>query len=63
MEPAVVTQGEQSITVPARAQTETMKVSSTALTYKDGSTLMEIGIGGSHTKIIFGSATQAQPGA
>jgi hypothetical protein len=58
---ALMKSGKDSIELPAREVTESNKFNSTELTYTDNTTLHEIGVGGTHTKIIFGAATPARP--
>ena len=53
---AVLKQGNQTIEVPAREETEANKVASTELLYKDGTNLEQIRVGGTHTRIVFDAA-------
>jgi len=60
---AVMTQGKESIQVPAREETEPNKFPHTELTYKNNSTnLEEISVGGTHTKIVFEGASPNRSG-
>ena len=53
---AVIKQGNQTIEVPAREETEPNKVASTELLYKDNKNLEQIRVGGTHTRIVFDAA-------
>jgi hypothetical protein len=53
---ALMKSGKDSIELPAREVTEANKFNSTELTYTDKTTLREIGLGGTHTRIIFDGA-------
>ncbi|HEY1948568.1 MAG TPA: hypothetical protein VGG97_16280 [Bryobacteraceae bacterium] len=59
---ALMKSGKDSIEVPAHEVTESNKFNSTELTYTDNTTLHEIGVGGTHTKIIFGGAVPTHSG-
>ncbi|MBV8834552.1 MAG: hypothetical protein JO217_13320 [Acidobacteriaceae bacterium] len=59
---AVMKLGKQVIEVPARAETNPSKFSSTEIQYKDNNTLQEIRVGGTNTKIVFGNAGNASNG-
>src|SRR5271154_2131835 len=51
---AVLKQGKESVQIPAREATEANKFERTELIYKGNTTnLEEIGVGGTHTRIIF----------
>ena len=56
---AVIKHGKESIVVPAREETETNKVASTELLYKNGTELQQIRLGGTHTAIVFEPAAAA----
>jgi hypothetical protein len=59
---AVISEGKESIHVPAREETEPNKISATELIYHDNTQLQEIRIGGTHTRIIFEGATPMNSG-
>jgi hypothetical protein len=59
---AVMKSGKDSIELPAREVTESNKFNSTELTYTDKTTLHEIGVGGTHTRIVFDGAAPIHPG-
>jgi hypothetical protein len=59
---AVMKSGKDSFDLPAREVTESNKFNSTELTYTDKTTLHEIGVVGTHTKIIFGGAAPMHSG-
>src|SRR5579863_3063296 len=54
---ALISEGKESIQVPARAETEPNKISATELIYHDNTQLQEVRIGGTHTRIVFEGAT------
>ena len=60
---AVFKQGKQSIEVPARQETETSKNPTSISTYRDGTNLQEIRLGGTHTKLVFDGSTSTAPHA
>lgn len=59
---AVLTAGKQSVSVPAREETEPNKISSTQLIFTDSTNLQAIRVGGTNTKIVFDSAAPARSG-
>ena len=59
---AVLTQGKQTIEVPAHAESGAKKFSSTEIDYSD-KTLREIHVGGSKTKIVFDGTNATAGGA
>lgn len=59
---AVLTQGKQTIEVPAHVESGAKKFSSTEMEYRD-KTLQEIHVGGSKAKIIFDGANATAGGA
>lgn len=50
---AVIKNGKNVVEVPARVETAPSKYASTEMEYLNNSTLQEIRIGGTHTKIVF----------
>jgi hypothetical protein len=59
---AVIKQGKNTIEVPARAETDATKISSTEVTYRDDNQVMEIRFGGTNTKIVFEGAAPMASG-
>ncbi len=60
---AVITHGKETIQVPAYEKTEANKFANTELFYKTNTgNLQEIAVGGTHTRIVFGSAPAANSG-
>jgi hypothetical protein len=59
---AVIKQGNQTLEVPAHEETESNKIASTELIYKDTTTLEEIRVGGTHTRIVFEKASPMRAG-
>lgn len=60
---AVLKNGKQTVEVPARMETAPSKYASTEMEYLNNSTLQEIRIGGTHTKIVFSSPSGPATGA
>ena len=52
---AVLKRGKESIEVPVRAENATSKYGATQVRYADNNKLEEIRIGGTKTKLVFGS--------
>ncbi len=59
---AVFQQGKESVKVPAREETEPKKYATTELTYENHSILQQIGVGGTHAKIVFAGAAPTGSG-
>jgi hypothetical protein len=59
---AVMKQGKESIEVPAHEITTPNKFESNELTYTNNTTLQDIAVGGTHTKIVFDGAAPMRPG-
>lgn len=59
---AILKQGKDSVEVPAREETVPDKIDSTSLKYSDNTHLVEISVGGTHTKIVFGDNTPTHSG-
>lgn len=59
---AVLKHGKDVVAVPAREVAGPYKVTTNELTFREGKDLKEIKIGGTNTRIVFDSSTQAQPG-
>jgi hypothetical protein len=60
---AVIARGKQTIEVPAREETDANKFDKTELIYNgDASSLREIAVGGTHTRIIFEESSAAHSG-
>ena len=59
---AVITQGKQTIEVPAHSESVTDKFSNTELLYENDK-IQEIHVGGSRLKIVFGSGDTTAGGA
>ena len=59
---AVLTAGKQSVSVPAREETVPNKISSTQLIFTNNTTLQEIRLGGTNTKIVFDNGNTAHAG-
>jgi hypothetical protein len=53
---AVLKQGKNTIEVPVKTETADSKFASTQIQYTDGNNLQEIRVGGTNTKLVFGSA-------
>ena len=48
--------------LPAHTEIEQQKFTSTEMVYQGQTTLKQIGIGGTHTRIVFDATIQAAPG-
>jgi hypothetical protein len=59
---AVFKQGKASIEVPARVENESDKIANTMMTYKDSNELLDISVGGTHTKIVLEGSAPMQTG-
>ncbi len=59
---AVITKGKQSVEVPVRTETAASKFASTQVQYNDSNKLQEIRVGGTSTKLVFGSTTPTAAG-
>jgi hypothetical protein len=59
---AVLKNGKQAVQVPARVETAPSKYASTEMEYLNNTTLQEIRIGGTHTKIVFTNPTSPATG-
>jgi hypothetical protein len=59
---AVIKQGNETIEVPAREETESSKYSSTSLLYQNDNALTEVRFGGTHTKVVFEGAASMHSG-
>ena len=57
---AVLKKGKQSIEVPVRSESASSKFDATQVRYTDGNQIQEIRIGGTTTKLVFGSEGNAQ---
>jgi hypothetical protein len=55
---AVLKHGKNTIEVPVKTETANSKFASTQIQYTDGNNLQEIRLGGTNTKLVFGSAEQ-----
>jgi hypothetical protein len=58
---AVIKQGKETIEVPAREENDPDKVASTELVY-NGTSLKQIRLGGTHTRIVFDDTAPMQAG-
>ena len=54
---AVISKGKQVVEVPVRTETAPAKFASTQVQYHDSDKLQEIRVGGTSTKLVFGSTT------
>jgi hypothetical protein len=52
---AVLKQGKNTIEVPVKTETADSKFATTQIQYTDGNNLQEIHVGGTNTKLVFGS--------
>jgi uncharacterized protein with PhoU and TrkA domain len=59
---AILRRGKESIEVPAKEENSSTKFGATELMYKDSTTLEEIDLGGTTTRIVFEGAAQAHSG-
>ena len=59
---AVLKKGKQTVEVPVHEETATSKFAGTQVQYVDNNKLQEIRIGGTNTKLVFGSANAATGG-
>ncbi len=59
---AVLMHGKNSIEVPAKEETSPTKFATTELQYTNNNDLQEIRIGGTNTRIVFGSANTSTSG-
>jgi hypothetical protein len=59
---AVLIHGKKSIEVPAKEETNPTKFSTTELQYSNNNQLVEIRVGGTTTKIVFGGTNNSASG-
>ena len=59
---AVLVKGKQSVEVPVRTETAPAKFASTQIQYADSNKLQEIRVGGTTTKLVFGSPASTPAG-
>ncbi len=60
---AILKRGKQTMELPAREETGPAKFSTTELQYTNNNDLQEIRIGGTNTKIVFGTGHAPAGGA
>lgn len=58
---AVFTQGKQTFEAPVKLEETGDKANSNTIRYTEGNKIQEIRIGGSRTKLVFGSASTETP--
>jgi hypothetical protein len=58
---AVFKQGKNTVETPVKVEDDASKASSNSIRYADGNKIQEIRIGGSHTKLVFGGASNETP--